>query len=239
MDEKIGCDYKDPYVINYAEGDRNSFGDTVFYAVGNVINQVNRDGVEINSRLGMTKEIMPIFLSIDSGETIIKDGFNVKVPEQIERISGKHFNLLKECYEIAFFNSDTDFKFLWDGGPESQINYPDLQIDFVVRSLVEDKNSRRAVVSLWWPSKNPACPCVTEIIFYIRDEKLIVYTTIRSSEVRYKLARDILHIRIFQELVLKKLKSNNVDVKVGTMFFTILSAHLYLKGSEGYVKHSD
>jgi thymidylate synthase len=101
------------------------------------------------------------------------------------------------------------------------------QINFVLRELGENPNSRRAVVHIKdprdytaYPSKD--VPCTVCLQYLIRDGKLHATTYMRSNDIWMGFPYDVFSFTCFQILLAMKL-----GVEVGTYTHIAGSLHLY------------
>lgn len=101
-----------------------------------------------------------------------------------------------------------------------------VQKDYVINELRKDRDSRRAVMHIRVPSDSLDAkldmPCTLTLQFFIRDEKLHMVTSMRSSDLIFGIAYDIPAFTIFQELI-----ANELGVDVGDYIHTSNSLHIY------------
>jgi thymidylate synthase len=100
------------------------------------------------------------------------------------------------------------------------------QLAYVLETLQRHKESRQAVMNIWQPNPRPQLnvPCLTQLHFLIRDNKLNCFATVRSSDTWLGLPNDM---GVFALMALHI--ADLLDVNGGAMFINIHSAHIYEK----------
>lgn len=104
------------------------------------------------------------------------------------------------------------------------------QLDWVVRKLVEDRDTRQATLTLWnrAPKASKDIPCTVALDFKIRDNKLVTQVFMRSSDVWLGLPYDIFAFTAMSYRVLERLHDFGVpETEPGTLAITAASSHLY------------
>lgn len=100
------------------------------------------------------------------------------------------------------------------------------QLDNIVEILTADRNSRRAFISIFDPSKDHRdtrdCPCITSMQFLIRDESLICMSHMRSQDIVLGMPYDIGWMTLMQELV-----AGRLGCQLGPYIHTVASMHIY------------
>lgn len=100
------------------------------------------------------------------------------------------------------------------------------QLDVVRRQLLEDPDSRRAVVQLFDPARDHAgsrdVPCTLGYRFFIRDGRLHMHTTMRSNDLWLGFPYDIFTATLLQELL-----AGWLGVGLGDYRHSVDSLHLY------------
>lgn len=111
----------------------------------------------------------------------------------------------------------------WIGRANTQID----QLKEVVRLLCEDRNTRRAVISLFDPAEDFTSsldiPCNNWIHAIIRDNRLHLTIAIRSNDIWYGMS----HINLFEWSVLQEAIALWTNADVGSSAMIIGSMHLY------------
>ncbi len=115
------------------------------------------------------------------------------------------------------------------------------QLNYVVRNLVYDPESRQAVISIWRenPPKTLDVPCTCILQFMIRNGALNCHVYMRSSDAWLGVPYDWFN---FSMIALKVACEVNREaavppiVKLGAMYWTAGSSHLYEKNWQDVVQ---
>ena len=109
------------------------------------------------------------------------------------------------------------------------------QIETIINTLIEDPNTRQAIVCLWNPIvdlkfvKTP--PCFTILQFFIRDNELHVLLYIRSHDFQNAHIHNISAVRELAKYVLEELKKRApqkfANLRLGKIHFFAGSVHVY------------
>lgn len=110
------------------------------------------------------------------------------------------------------------------------------QIDVLIHHLLNDRNSRQAVVTFWEANDLAhACkkdhkdlPCTLSLQFLLRDGRLHLVATMRSNDVWLGMPYDVFTFTCIQRLV-----ASALDVECGTYTHQAGSMHLYKKNAQG------
>lgn len=99
-----------------------------------------------------------------------------------------------------------------------------LQVERMKEVLIQDRDSRQAVISLWRPNPLPSkdVPCTVMLHFLIRDFKLDLNVYMRSNDVWLGLPYDLFNFTMIQQQLAVEL-----NVGVGTYTHIIGSLHMY------------
>lgn len=112
-----------------------------------------------------------------------------------------------------------------------------VQWDYVKEELKKDPDSRRAVIHIRLPQDSQRAvldvPCTLSLQFFLRDDKVHMVTSMRSSDLIFGLTYDVPAFTIFQELLALQL-TKELDRPVGLGSYTHLSASLHV-----YERHFD
>lgn len=109
------------------------------------------------------------------------------------------------------------------------------QMEYVVSSLLRDPDTRQAVLTIWRPNP-PASkdiPCTVAMVFQIRHGCLHNHVFMRSSDVWLGLPYDIFNFSMVAVYVASRLRKAGVAVRLGTLYLTAASMHLYHRDLEG------
>ena len=103
------------------------------------------------------------------------------------------------------------------------------QLGHVIKTLSHDLSSRQAVLTLWRP--NPPLsrdiPCTIALQWMIRGGQLHCFATMRSSDAWLGVPYDWFNFSMISLAVLLELSLP--DVRLGDLYFTAASEHLYLR----------
>ena len=107
------------------------------------------------------------------------------------------------------------------------------QLPYVVEALLEDRQTRRAVMTIWRERPGPSkdIPCTVALQFVIREEKLHIVATMRSSDAWLGWVYDVFNFSMIGWHVLSLYNSMAAEgppVMPGRVYLTAGSQHLYL-----------
>lgn len=109
------------------------------------------------------------------------------------------------------------------------------QWNYVINELKSDPDSRRAVIHIRSPKDSLLAtldvPCTLSLQFFLRNDKVHMIVSMRSSDAIFGLTYDIPAFTLFQELLALQL-SNELGRPIGLGTYTHLSASLHV-----YEKH--
>ncbi|MEO3816474.1 thymidylate synthase [Plantactinospora sp. B24E8] len=105
------------------------------------------------------------------------------------------------------------------------------QLDAVRRQLHADRDSRRAVIQLYDPSRDHRgfrdVPCTLGYRFFIRQGRLVMHTSMRSQDLWLGFPYDIFTTTLIQELM-----AGWLGVELGEYHHHVDSLHLYAENAE-------
>ena len=105
------------------------------------------------------------------------------------------------------------------------------QFDFVCDTLLEDNDSRQAIVNINNTSHKKEAtkdfPCTLGMQFFIRDGRLDVTVIMRSTDVVLGFCNDIFQFSMFQSVVLNRLKQKIPNLRMGILTLFTGSLHVY------------
>jgi thymidylate synthase len=110
------------------------------------------------------------------------------------------------------------------------------QIDYVVDALLRDPWTRQAVMTIWRPSPPPSkdIPCTVAVQWVIRDGKLHCLDTMRSSDAWLGWPYDVFNFSMLSAYIVLCIKHQvGVDLKLGNLYLTAGSQHLYTRDMAG------
>lgn len=101
------------------------------------------------------------------------------------------------------------------------------QLDYVVATLNRDPDSRQAVVNIWRevPPPTKDVPCTLSYQFLIRDRRLHIVVSMRSSDIWLGVVYDIPSAAMIAAYVLLSLADK--DLALGNVYQVAGSRHLY------------
>ena len=110
-------------------------------------------------------------------------------------------------------------------------NYLQSQFDYVLNKLTEDPDSRQAVVNinnvLHKSYETKDFPCTTAMQFFIRDGKLYMTVTMRSTDIVLGYCNDVYQFTQFQRILLDALNRRGNEYTLGTFTLFTGSLHVY------------
>ena len=116
------------------------------------------------------------------------------------------------------------------------------QIPYVVRALLQDRDSRRAALSIWTPSpaKSKDIPCTVSMQWLIRDNRLHCIANMRSSDTWLGWPYDVFSFSCVSAYVALSLIEASQDywtLQLGDLHLFAGSQHVYLEKHEGRVPY--
>jgi thymidylate synthase len=114
------------------------------------------------------------------------------------------------------------------------------QLPYILEELARDKESRRAVIhilnegdlDMLGTGTKEEYPCTDSCSFMIRDNKLHMYTHMRSNNMVLTLCYDMFNFTMFHEYVMRELHKVYPDLELGTYHHNIMSAHYFDREQE-------
>lgn len=164
---------------------------------------------------------MPAFLTIKER----KVNYSFMFAEAAWILSGSNRVSDIEGYMKIYRNFSDDKVFLKGAYGPKVIE----QLGYVVDTLVNDVDSRQAVLSIWRerPGTSKDIPCTLTMQFFIRDGKLDCVTNMRSNDIVKGFTYDIFTFSMISLAVLLLLKSRGTPVSLGELYVNAGSLHLY------------
>lgn len=107
-------------------------------------------------------------------------------------------------------------------------------LDKVIIMLKDHKNTRRAVIPIFWPTdvkSKHEIPCVTQIMFSVESGKLDMTVTMRSNDVVGAFPSDAYGYMKLQEFV-----AGEIGLPTGTYCMYINDAHIILANDEQFME---
>ena len=109
------------------------------------------------------------------------------------------------------------------------------QLHYVAKTLAEDRDTRRATLTLWTPNPAPSfdIPCTVAVDFKLRNGYLSTHIFMRSSDVWLGLPYDVFSFTMMTCAMLERLAHLGVtDIGLGNLYLTMASSHLYEENIE-------
>src|SRR5690606_21129551 len=116
----------------------------------------------------------------------------------------------------------------------SDVCSSDLQIGYVIAKLVEDRDTRQAVVNIWResPPESRDIPCTLSLQWLIRNGKLYCIATMRSSDLWLGHPYDTFNFSAISFYILLQLRTSGILVTLGDLHLTAGSKHIYERNVE-------
>ncbi|MVM39500.1 thymidylate synthase [Spirosoma sp. HMF3257] len=202
------------------------------------------EGVNSTKGLGPSSEIIGAILNLkDPRQRLSRDETKGTIfsalGELLWYLSGGN-NLDFITYYIKRYEDETeDGKTIFGGyGPRLFDLRGINQIDNILRLLKEKSTSRRAVIQLFnaedLVGKHPEIPCTCTLQFLLRDDRLHMFTTMRSNDAFVGLPHDIFAFTMIQEIIARSL-----NVGLGEYNHAVGSLHLYNNDRDGAEEYRD
>lgn len=108
------------------------------------------------------------------------------------------------------------------------------QVPYVIEKLREDCESRQAVINIWResPPASKDVPCTLSCQFLLRDNRLHLVVTMRSSDLWLGVPYDVFNFSMLGGYVLRELRLIDTFT-LGYLYNTAASRHLYRKDMSG------
>ena len=201
----------------------------------NIINHIENEGSESQPRDLKVKEAILTNFVIDPTQPIVnfpQRTFNWKY------LAGELAWYLKQDRDVNYIGAFSNF---WShitnpNSNEINSNYGSLvfnkeQFGWVIDSLVEDKNSRQAIMFFNQPKfqfkENKDFVCTMYANFFIRNNILHMKVQMRSNDIFYGLTFDAPFFAFLQQSVYLKLKETYPDLQLGMYYHFADNLHFY------------
>lgn len=193
------------------------------------------EGEQVNPRSQGTIEILGYQSKINMSYPIItlperKLNYKFMLGEAWWILSGSNrvADITQYMKNIARF-SDNGITFRGAYGPKVVE-----QLDYVTESLIVDKDSRQALMTIWRESPRPSkdIPCTVALQFIIRDGKLNCMATMRSSDAWLGWTYDTFNFSAISAWIAIALRKKYPFLTLGDLYLTAGSQHLYDRNVE-------
>ena len=107
------------------------------------------------------------------------------------------------------------------------------QLKYVIDKLKENKNTRRAYISIWNPcqdTKTNEIPCLVGIHFQIINDNLIMQTIMRSQDLLLAFPSNLLAFSRLGEKV-----ANEVGIPFKHLIHYVMNLHIYVERDKDYI----
>ncbi|RLE56693.1 MAG: hypothetical protein DRJ40_04895 [Thermoprotei archaeon] len=184
-----------------------------------VIRLIERFGRCVESRFGITKELMNVVIHV-------LDPLCDEVPREYPLGAKKY--LEEYCRAILEGRSIEGYEYSY--GERLRVKFGD-QLRAIVDKLRSEPSTRQAVAVFWSPyedlvkTENP--PCFILWQFMIRDGKLHATVYMRSHDFRSAFVHNVFAVREVMKYITEELKRSGLDVDLGTITFIACSCHVY------------
>jgi len=108
------------------------------------------------------------------------------------------------------------------------------QLEYVIDKLKENKNTRRAYISVWNPcqdTRTNEIPCLVGIHFQIINDNLIMQTIMRSQDLLLAFPSNLLAFSRLGEKV-----ANEVGLPFKRLIHYVMNLHIYVERDKDYVE---
>lgn len=189
-------------------------------------NNISKNGIDYSG----TKCLHNIGFEIQNPlENLIKTNYRNWKPDYAELEWNWYLSENKNAIEIAKvakiwnkcmdINGDVNSNYGWQWSRGKQL-------DYVINELKQNKESRRASISIYdakdrYNFKNDT-PCTYAINFYILNNKLNMSVMMRSNDLWYGFCNDQYCFSKLQEMI-----SNELKIKIGTYYHFVNNIHIY------------
>jgi thymidylate synthase len=134
--------------------------------------------------------------------------------------------VLREKYATQLLSPDRlDFEYTYGERLNAWGSEDINQIDYVIRKLRENRNTRRAVATAWDPRKDhksDEVPCLNHFVFMASEQVLDLSVMIRSNDMY---GAWLANVYALAELLSKV--SDDIEMRPGTITTVSVNAHVY------------
>lgn len=194
------------------------------------INDVMRLGNEYAPRGQKVKELLSYSYALPMAHSVItvasrKMNYKFMFAEAAWIVSGSNWLDGLTDYLPRYADFSDDQVFLHGAyGPKVAEQYT-----YVVNTLVNDKDSRQAVMNIWRerPGTSKDIPCTLSLQFFIRNQMLDCVATMRSQDAIWGMCYDVFTFSMVANMIRLLLLKRGVSVALGTLHLTAGSFHIY------------
>lgn len=204
-----------------------SASDQWLEAISNVVT----NGVKVSPRMLSCTEIIGLQTRVDMNAPVMcvmerNLGYRFMAAEAAWILSGDNRVKTIAPYSKAISKfSDDGVLFYGAYGPKIRD-----QVRYAANQLMKDPDTRQAVINIW--RENPPItkdvPCTLSVQFLIRDGKLHVIDTMRSSDLWLGWPYDVFNFSMLARYILIYIRQvSGRSYALGNLYLTAGSAHLY------------
>ena len=193
------------------------------------------NGQTVNPRGKETKELLGCKTVIPMDYSVItvanrKLGYKFMAAEAAWILSGDNRveTIAPYAKAIKDFSDDGVYFFGAYGPPIRD------QISHAINSLVEDQDTRQAVITIWRqnPRKSKDIPCTISCQFMLREGKLHCFMNMRSSDVWLGVPYDWFNFSALSAYIALHLRDRGIKCQLGNLHFYAASQHMYAANYE-------
>lgn len=211
------------------------FGETIDDIMQKTFDAILKDGIEVNPTKGKTKELSGVLLKLKNplgrlSRTEGKGTIYSCLGELLWYLSGSN-SLAQIQYYLKNYHQYSDDNKTIFGAYGPKLFGIEGKFQNIINSLKKGPETRKAVIQLFSNSdiqtshKDVPCTCVLQ--FMIRNEKLHLYTCMRSNDAYKGLPHDVFSFTMLQELAARKL-----GIPIGEYSHYVTSLHIYIEDLE-------
>ena len=199
--------------------------------------EIRTRGINQENSKGPNKEILGVYVRLTNplnriSTSFAKNIFVSPIGEFLWYMSGSDSLSFIQYYIQKYSEFSNDQETLNGAYGARLFNKKDPlhdQVSNVVELLRKKGNTRQAVIQIFDKNdllinKNKDIPCTCALQFFIRENKLILFVTMRSNDVFVGLPHDIFCFTMLQEVIAKEL-----NVELGDYNHFISSCHYYIE----------
>lgn len=199
------------------------------------LNDIMLNGLHSEPRGMLTKEILHRTMSIHMTTPVVRCkarslNYRFMAAEAYWILSGDDRVATIAPYNkrIADFSDDGE-RFFGAYGPKVVD-----QVPYVVNTLVKDRFSRQAGLTIWREKPGPTkdVPCTVAMFFTLRDGVLSCHVTMRSSDAWLGVPYDLFNFSMVGHMVCALLNERGVAARPGVLYLTAFNQHLYARDFE-------
>jgi|TARA_R110000751_G_C13741977_1_gene477524 thymidylate synthase len=194
---------------------------------------VFHEGQDIAVRGIMTKELLNIETQVSMShpevnlpERKLNKKFRAAEAAWILSGSNKVDLITKYCKQYGNYSDDGLFMSGAYGPPIID------QLPYIVKSLITDRTTRQAVLTIWRPRPYPSkdIPCTVSMQWLIRDDQLHCITNMRSNDIWLGAPYDIFTFSMVSNYLLLLINECTTSkVSLGLLYLNAASLHLYIQ----------